>query len=150
MKETARNLKWNLYVKACTAMKVFDCVGLREADILQCHRNWVVLPIGWKFDSSSQKHFLDLGSEHHQHGILALTSLMSFHGETIGDVMNCWLFSQAMTVFHLVGQSLLKTRVRMTIYLLNMFHRNCLLRTIKIAFHLKSLGVRLPHSPPYS
>lgn len=30
---------------------------------------------------------------------------MSFHGETIGDVMNCWLFSQAMTVFHLVGQS---------------------------------------------
>lgn len=35
----------------------------------------------------------------------------------------------------------------MTIYLLNMFHRNCLLRTIKIAFHFKILRVRLPHSP---
>jgi len=127
-------------------MKVFDCVGLREADILQWHRIWVVLPIG----SSNQKHYPDLGSEHHQDGILALASLMSFHGETIGDVMNCWLFSQAMTVCHLAGQSLLKTRVNMTIYLLNMFHRNCLLRTIKIAFHFKILGVRLLHSLPCS
>ena len=32
----------------------------------------------------------------HQYGISGLISQMSFHGETSGGVMKCWLFSKAL------------------------------------------------------
>ena len=54
---------------------------------------WVVLLIGWKFASSSQKHYPDL--TRHQYGISAFFSQTSLHGDTTGVVVKCQLFSQA-------------------------------------------------------
>ena len=54
---------------------------------------WVVLLIGWKFASSTQKHYPDL--TRHQYGISAFVSQTSFHGDTTGGVVKCQLFSQA-------------------------------------------------------
>ena len=54
---------------------------------------WVVLLIGWKFASSTQKHYPDL--TRHQYGISAFVSQTSSHGDTTGGVVKCQLFSQA-------------------------------------------------------
>ena len=74
-------------------------VGERSATIPYRWRDttqmWMMLLICWKFASTNQKHYPDLGSERHQYGISALVSQTSFRGETSVGVSKCWLFSQA-------------------------------------------------------
>ena len=74
-------------------------VGERRATIPYRWRDttqmWMMLLICWKFASTNQKHYPDLGSERHQYGISALVSQTSFRGETSVGVSKCWLFSQA-------------------------------------------------------
>ena len=56
---------------------------------------WVVLLIGWKFASSSQKHYSDLGSDT-SISMDAVVSQMLFRGETSCGIAKCQLFSQAV------------------------------------------------------
>ena len=51
--------------------------------------------IGWKFDSSNQKHYPDLGSDASSvMEFSVLVSQTSFRGETAGGVAKRQLFSQ--------------------------------------------------------
>jgi len=56
---------------------------------------WVVLLIGWKFASSNQKHYSDLGSDT-SISMDAVISQMLFRGETSCGIAKCQLFSQAV------------------------------------------------------
>ena len=49
-----------------------------------------------EFSSTNQKHYQDLGSGRHQHGISTLVTQMSFCEGSSGDLAKCRLFSQAM------------------------------------------------------
>ena len=56
---------------------------------------WVVPLIGWKFASSNQKHYSDLGSDS-SISMDAVISQMLFRGETSCGIAKCQLFSQAV------------------------------------------------------
>ena len=60
---------------------------------------WIVLLIGWKFASSTQKQYLDRVSDTSLVGVSALIFQTSFHGETTGGITKCLLSSQATLSF---------------------------------------------------
>ena len=57
---------------------------------------WIVPLIGWSKFVTNQMHYPDLGidtlSEYENSAVI---SQMSFHRETRGGILKCWLFSQA-------------------------------------------------------
>ena len=88
----AKRIKLNLFFKLSYLSSNFALA----LGYLNPPSNNLALAIRWSKLSTNQRHYPDLGSQmHHQHGISALVSQMSFQGETSGGIVKWLLLSQA-------------------------------------------------------